>query len=128
MYHDEAGPDEISTTHTYARVGLRDAISRRPFTNRSVDLSCSPPCRRSMPRLHPCLWSAPADKLLLEMVLPERATPLIGFQLDLEILVTVGDRQRTRSDYAKLLRRMGFRLDRVVDAVTPVSIIEASPI
>ncbi|MGE2718555.1 methyltransferase [Mycolicibacterium celeriflavum] len=72
---------------------------------------------------------APHGKLLLlEMVLPERATPFIGFQLDLEMLVTVGGKERTRGDYAELLRRAGFRLDRVVDTVTPISIVEASPI
>ncbi|WP_457920655.1 methyltransferase [Mycolicibacterium novocastrense] len=72
---------------------------------------------------------APHGKLLLlEMVLPQRATPFIGFQLDLEMLVTVGGRERTRADYAELLRNAGFRLDRVIDTVTPISIVEASPI
>lgn len=72
---------------------------------------------------------APGGKLLLfEMVLPERATSFIGFQLDLEMLVTVGGKERTRDDYAALLRRAGFRLDRVIDSVTPISIVEASPV
>ncbi|OBK72716.1 hydroxyneurosporene methyltransferase [Mycobacterium sp. 1164985.4] len=72
---------------------------------------------------------APHGKLLLlEMVLPERATPFIGFQLDLEMLVTVGGKERTRADYSDLLRRAGFRLDRIIDTVTPISIVEASPI
>lgn len=66
--------------------------------------------------------------LLLEMVLPERATEFIGFQLDLEMLVTVGGRERTRADYAALLSRAGFRLHRIVDTVTPVSIVEAVPV
>ncbi|MEO3757526.1 methyltransferase [Mycobacterium sp. B14F4] len=72
---------------------------------------------------------APNGKLLLlEMVLPERTTSFIGYQLDLEMLITVGGRERTRTDYAKLLSRAGFRLDRVVDTVTPLSIVEASPV
>ncbi|WP_456093738.1 methyltransferase [Mycolicibacterium rutilum] len=71
---------------------------------------------------------APDGKLLLlEMVLPDRADAFIGFQLDLEMLVTVGGRERTRDDFANLLRQAGFRLDRVIDTVAPVSIIEASP-
>ncbi|WP_240630786.1 acetylserotonin O-methyltransferase [Mycolicibacterium sp. GF69] len=65
--------------------------------------------------------------LLLEMVLPDRADAFLGFQLDLEMLVTLGGRERTRADFAKLLRRAGFRLDRVVGTVTPISIVEASP-
>ncbi|ODQ87339.1 hydroxyneurosporene methyltransferase [Mycolicibacterium flavescens] len=71
---------------------------------------------------------APGGKLLLfEMVLPDRADDFIGFQLDLEMLVTVGGRERTRDDFSKLLQQAGFRLDRVVDTVAPISIIEASP-
>ncbi len=65
--------------------------------------------------------------LLLEMVMPERATSFIGFQLDLEMLVTAGGRERTRAEYANLFARAGFRLNRVVDTVTPISIIEATP-
>ncbi|ULE35921.1 acetylserotonin O-methyltransferase [Mycobacterium sp. IDR2000157661] len=71
----------------------------------------------------------PQGKLLmLEMVLPERTTPFVGYQLDLEMLVTVGGRERTRAEYSELLSRAGFRLDRVVETVTPVSIVEASPV
>lgn len=65
--------------------------------------------------------------LLLEMVLPDQAGSFIGFQLDLEMLVTVGGRERTRGQYANLLSRAGFRLERVVETVTPISIIEALP-
>ncbi len=72
---------------------------------------------------------APNGKLLLlEMVLPERATSFLGFQLDLEMLVTVGGKERTRAEYANLFARTGFRLERVIDTVTPLSIIEARPV
>ena len=72
---------------------------------------------------------APDGKLLLlEMVLPERADSFLGFQMDLEMLLTLGGRERTREDFANLLYRAGFRLDRVVDTVTPISIVEASPV
>ena len=72
---------------------------------------------------------APGGKLLLfEMVLPERATSFLGFQLDLEMLVTVGGRERTRADYKKLFGQTGFRLDRVIDTVTPISIVEATAV
>ena len=72
---------------------------------------------------------APNGKLLLlEMVLPERATSFLGFQLDLEMLVTVGGRERTRADYEKLFSQTGFRLDRVINTVTPISIVEATAV
>lgn len=67
--------------------------------------------------------------LLLEVVLPERATSSWGSMLDLEMLVTVGGRERTRAEYADLLARAGFRLTRVVDTATPMmSIVEAVPV
>ncbi|WP_422748022.1 methyltransferase [Mycobacterium sp. WMMD1722] len=66
--------------------------------------------------------------LLLEMVLPERADAFIGHLLDLEMLVTAGGRERTRAEYANLLARSGFRLTRVVETVTPLSLIEAEPV
>jgi hypothetical protein len=65
--------------------------------------------------------------LLLEMVLPQHSSPHFSVMLDLEMLVTVGGRERTRAEYANLLRRAGFRLNRVVETVCPVSIIEAVP-
>jgi hypothetical protein len=72
---------------------------------------------------------APDGKLLLlEMVLPDRASSFVGFQLDLEMLVTVGGRERTRAEYADLYARAGFRLDRVVETATPTSFVEGSPV
>jgi SAM-dependent methyltransferase len=72
---------------------------------------------------------APDGRLvLLEMVLPERANGFIGLMLDLEMLVAAGGRERTRAEYANLLARTGFRLTRVIDTVTPLSIIEARPV
>jgi hypothetical protein len=66
--------------------------------------------------------------LLLEVVLPERATANWGAVLDMEMLVTAGGRERTRAQFADLLARSGFRLNRVVDTATPMmSIVEASP-
>lgn len=65
--------------------------------------------------------------LLIEQVIPSRATPHFGLMLDLEMLVAAGGRERTRAEYANLLSRAGFRLTRVVDTVTPASIVEAEP-
>lgn len=65
--------------------------------------------------------------LLLEMVLPDRASAHFGEMLDLEMLVTAGGRERTRTEYAELLRRAGFRLKRVIDTGSPMAIVEAVP-
>jgi hypothetical protein len=71
---------------------------------------------------------APGGKLLLlESVLPERASSDLGMLIDLEMLVAVGGRERTESEWANLLGRAGFRLSRVVHTATPASIIEAVP-
>ena len=53
--------------------------------------------------------------LLLELVLPERATANWGAVLDMEMLVTAGGRERTRAEFANLLARCGFRLTQVVE-------------
>jgi hypothetical protein len=65
--------------------------------------------------------------LLLESALPERSSSDIGMLIDLEMLVAVGGKERTRAEWANLLRRAGFHLNRVVETATPVSIIEAVP-
>jgi SAM-dependent methyltransferase len=71
---------------------------------------------------------APGGKLLLlESVLPERSSSDIGLLIDLEMLVAVGGRERTHAEWANLLGRAGFRLNRVVRTATPVAIIEATP-
>jgi SAM-dependent methyltransferase len=72
---------------------------------------------------------APNGKLLLlELVLPERATANWGAVLDMEMLVTAGGRERTRAEWANLLARCGFRLSQVVPTATPMmSIVEARP-
>jgi hypothetical protein len=63
--------------------------------------------------------------ILLEMVLPERASSFIGHMLDLEMLLMVSGKERTRTEYGHLLRQAGFRLTRVIPTVSPISVIEA---
>jgi len=43
------------------------------------------------------------------------------------MIVHAGGRERTHDEYAALLRRAGFRLDRIVPTASPISIVEASP-
>lgn len=65
--------------------------------------------------------------LLFEMVLPERADAHLGFLIDLEMLVSAGGRERTASEYSKLLADAGFRMTRVIPTASPLSIVEAVP-
>lgn len=66
--------------------------------------------------------------VLLEMVLPDRASSFIGHMLDLEMLLMLHGRERTRAEYAELLRQAGFRLIKVIPTVSPISVIEAVPV
>jgi len=65
--------------------------------------------------------------LLLERVLiPEEPPPPAAF-LDLHMLVLLGGKGRTATEFASLLSRAGFRLTRVVPTGSPRSIVEAAP-
>ncbi|MGV0792363.1 methyltransferase [Mycolicibacterium sp. XJ1819] len=71
---------------------------------------------------------APEGKLLLlESVLPQRPKAHPGAMFDLEMMVALHGKERTRAEWTALLGRGGFRLDRVVDTVGPLAVIEASP-
>lgn len=63
--------------------------------------------------------------ILLEMVLPQRASSFIGHMLDLEMLLMLHGRERTRAQYYDLLDRAGLRLTRVIPTVSPMSVVEA---
>lgn len=63
--------------------------------------------------------------ILLEMVLPERASSFIGHMLDLEMLITLHGKERTRAQYSQLLGATGFQLTRVIPTVSPLSVTEA---
>jgi hypothetical protein len=64
--------------------------------------------------------------LIVDPVVPPSNTPHYGKLLDLEMLVlTPRGRERTKSEFAKLLRGAGFRLSRVIATEGPLSIVEA---
>ncbi|WP_197321523.1 methyltransferase [Saccharomonospora sp. NB11] len=69
-----------------------------------------------------------ATLLVMDMVLPEDASPHFGKLLDLDVLVAFGGRHRTRAEYADLLARAGFRLTDVTPTAGSPSIIEAVPV
>ena len=81
-------------------------------------------CRRAM--------GADSTLLIFERVLPERAEhgqAEGAFLLDLEMLVmTPGGRERTQAEFGRLLATTGFVIERVVETVGPLSIIEGRPL
>jgi hypothetical protein len=70
----------------------------------------------------------PSGRLLIvEVVLPPGDAAHFGKILDIAMLVGAGGRERTETDYATLLGKSGFRMNRVVPTESPVSIVEALP-
>ncbi|MCV7411581.1 hydroxyneurosporene methyltransferase [Mycobacterium florentinum] len=63
--------------------------------------------------------------LILEFVIPRHEREFPGHWMDLEMHVAAGARERTAGQYGRLLSRAGFRLTRVVETASPLSIVEA---
>lgn len=64
--------------------------------------------------------------LVVDPVVPPGDAPHYGKLLDLQMLViTRAGRERTKPEFAKLLRGAGFRLSRVIATESPLSIVEA---
>jgi hypothetical protein len=81
-------------------------------------------CRRSMPR--------DAKLMIIERKMPELADcngPNEAFMTDLEMLVmSPGGRERTESEFRKLLGDTGFEYLRTVPTTCPSCIFEAQPV
>lgn len=77
-------------------------------------------CRRAM--------AADGKLLVIELVLPENENPFFGKWLDLHMMVLLGARERTESEYAALLASAGFELTRVIPTTSGTSIVEAIPV
>jgi SAM-dependent methyltransferase len=70
----------------------------------------------------------PDGKLLLvETVVPGPDEAHFAKLQDLEMLVLFASRERTEKEYAELLRKAGFKLERVVPTSQPLSVVEAQP-
>jgi hypothetical protein len=65
--------------------------------------------------------------LVIDAVLDDGAQQNFAKQLDIEMMVLVGGKERTESEFRELLRDAGFALKRVVATKSPVSIVEAAP-
>jgi len=76
-------------------------------------------CRKAM---------KPQSRLLIvEMVLPAGDAPHPGKMLDMIMLTLPGGQERTETEYASLLGKAGFKLNRVVPTESAVSVVEALP-
>jgi hypothetical protein len=69
-----------------------------------------------------------ARLLLCEFVIPDHDRDFHGKWVDIEMLVVAGARERTADEYGRLFDQAGFRLNRVVETVSPVSIVEATAV
>lgn len=68
----------------------------------------------------------PGTRLLLcEFVIPNHDRDFPGNWVDLEMLLAAAARERTADEYARLFDQAGFRFSRVVESVSPLSLIEA---
>ena len=98
------------------------SVAHHPRLEERRTMSCHPgqlSCQR---------YEARAARLLIvEMVLPDGDTPHRGKLLDMAMLAITGGQERTEADYADLLRRAGFRLNRVVPTESDASVVEAVP-
>jgi hypothetical protein len=64
--------------------------------------------------------------LIVDPVVPAGNTPHYGKLLDLEMLVlTPRGRERTKTEFATLLRAAGFRISRIITTEGPLSVVEA---
>ena len=63
--------------------------------------------------------------LIIETVLPTGDTPHQGKVQDMVMLVIPGGQERTESEYSSLLKKAGFRLNKVVPTDAVVSVVEA---
>jgi hypothetical protein len=66
--------------------------------------------------------------LIVETVLPTGDTPHQGKVQDMVMLVFPGGQERTEAEYASLLGKARFRLNRVVPTASIVSVVEAMPV
>jgi SAM-dependent methyltransferase len=62
--------------------------------------------------------------LLVEAVIPRGSEPHFSKFMDLNMLVMTGGRERTENDYRMLLEASGFKLTRIIQTGSPMSVIE----
>jgi C-methyltransferase len=63
--------------------------------------------------------------LLVEFVIPKHDREFAGKWVDLEMLLNLSARERTAAEYRDLLGQAGFRMTRIVQTASPLSVVEA---
>lgn len=68
--------------------------------------------------------------ILIELVIEKNSTSArsLPHWIDLHMMVMTGGRERSSQDFADLLKKSGFRLNRIIPTQAKLSIIEASPV
>ena len=69
-----------------------------------------------------------ARLIVVESVIPEGPAFNFGKWSDLQMLVCVGGRERTETEYRALLSDAGFDLQEVVNTASPLSLLVAKPV
>lgn len=64
--------------------------------------------------------------VVVEMVVPEDGSPHPSKSIDLVMLAMLDGRDRTATEWQRLLQAGGFTLDRIIERPSPMSIIEAT--
>jgi hypothetical protein len=63
--------------------------------------------------------------LLVDMIVPDDASPSFSKLLDLNMLVMNGGRERTIAEFCELLNAADYKITRIVPTLAPQSVIEA---
>lgn len=66
--------------------------------------------------------------LVLEYVVPPGNQPSLAKEFDLLMLTTFAGKERSESEFQKLLSKTGFRLSRIVPSATELNVLEALPV
>jgi hypothetical protein len=69
-----------------------------------------------------------SELLIVERVVPEDGTASLSLEWDVQLMLVVGGRLRTESDYRSLLHNTGFGLNRVIPLPLDVHILVAAPL
>jgi hypothetical protein len=68
---------------------------------------------------------ARARVLIIETVVPDTPGPHLSKELDIVMMVLPGGMERTQKEYASLAAKCGLRLERMVETLSPYSVLEA---
>ncbi len=69
-----------------------------------------------------------AKILIIDMIVQTINTPALAPLLDIQMLACMhGGRERTREEFQKLLEQSGFKINRIIPTIAPISLIEAEP-